>query len=337
MDSNYVPLGRRGDPWFDDGNIILVPESESQVAFKVHRGVLSRHSEVFQSMFDIPQPASADGDPWGGCACQVILMYDLPVELSNLIKALYDGATFKTSCLDDFFYLAGILRLSTKYFILHLRTQAIRHLTQTWSFTLRGHDDMVELALKSPLIENMSHPYVHPIHVLNLAREVNVRIVVPSAMYFLSLYPLTDILRADHPKLVVKHPSRPLSQLSTGDIEAYTLMFQHRLDVILDFVRRFVGERVANASKCQNHQTPCTRGFARLAARLSRSWKTRTGPLHYMMQAVEELSNDGSICVPCRRSFREDVVRLREDIWDNLPAVVGSTTWDDLKRMDLPP
>lgn len=246
------------------------------------------------------------------------------------------SSTFTTSNLDDFFYLAGILRLSTKYFVGHLRSQAIRHLTQTWSYTLRGHDAMVDLALKSPVIENMSHPYVHPIHVLNLAREVNVQIVVPSALYFLSLYPLTDILRADHPKLLVKHPSRPSSQISTVDIQAYTLMFQYRLDVILDFVRRFVGERVAHP-QCQNHQTPCMRGFAILTSRLSRSWNARTGPLHYMMQAVQEISDDGSICLSCRRSFREDVIRLREDIWDNLPAVVGSKTWDDLRAMDLPP
>jgi hypothetical protein len=244
-------------------------------------------------------------------------------------------STFTTSSLDDFFYLAGILRLSTKYFVGHLRTQAIRHLTQTWSFTLRGHDDMVELALQSPVVENMSHPYVHPIHILNLAREVNVRIIVPSTLYFLSLYPLIDILRADHPKLVVKHPSRPSSQISTGDIEAYILMFQYRLDVILGFVRHFVGERTAHTATCLNNQTPCTRGFARLAARLSRSWNTRTGPLHYMMQAVEELSDDGSVCLPCRRSFREDVIRLREQIWDNLPVVISSATWDDLKAMDL--
>lgn len=240
-----------------------------------------------------------------------------------------------TRSLDDFFYLAGILRLSTKYFIKHLRTQAIRHLTQTWSFTLRGHDDMVELAIKSPLVDNMSHPYVHPIHILNLAREVDVHIIVPSVLYFLSLYPLTDILRADHPKLVFKHPSRPSSHIAAADVEAYTLMFQHRLDIILDFVRRFVGERTANAKICQNNRTPCTRGFARLTARLSRSWKTRTGPLHYMMQAVQELSEDESVCLPCRKSFREDVIHLREEIWDNLPAVATSTTWDALKAMDL--
>lgn len=56
------PPWTHGDPWFEDGNIILMPESgskhssEAQVAFKVHRGMLARHSEIFQSMFDIPQP-----------------------------------------------------------------------------------------------------------------------------------------------------------------------------------------------------------------------------------------------------------------------------------------
>lgn len=238
---------------------------------------------------------------------------------------------FKTRSLDDFYYLAGILRLSTKYGIDHLRLQAIKHLTTTWSYTLRGHDIMVDLALKSAIMENMTHPYVHPIHVLNLAHETNVRIVVPSVIYFLSLYLLIDVLRADHPKLVVEHPSRPSSQLCTTDIQAYTVMFQHRLDVILDFVRRFVGEREANETICRNSQAPCTRGFARLSSRLSRSWMPRTGPFHYMLQAIQEISGDETICRPCRNSFTEDVTRLRGELWDNLPLVIGYPTWDDMK------
>lgn len=161
------------------------------------------------------------------------------------------------------------------------------------------------------------------------------QIVVPSALYFLSLYPLTDILRADHPKLNFQHPSKPSSHISTADIEAYTLMFQHRLEMILDFVRRFVGQRTADASICLNKQAPCTRGFARLSSRLSRSWKTRTGPLHYMLQATQELSDDGTVCLPCRKAFREDVDRYREEAWDRLPEVIGSTSWDNLKGMDL--
>lgn len=162
------------------------------------------------------------------------------------------------------------------------------------------------------------------------------RLVIPSALYFLSLYPLIDILRADHTKLTAQHPSRPSSQLSISDIEGYTLMFQYRLDVILDFVRKFVSGRTADPLKCQNKQTPCTRGFSRLASRLSRSWKTRTGPFHYMMQAVQEIWVDESVCIPCRTAFREDVMSLRERIWHDLPARVGLTDWEDLKAVDLP-
>jgi len=54
-----------------------------------------------------------------------------------------------------------------------------------------------------------------------------------------------------------------------------------------------------------------------------------------MLQAVQELSDDNSVCISCRKTFREDVNRLRQSIWENLPGVVGLMTWDDLKAMDL--
>ncbi|KAL0581170.1 hypothetical protein V5O48_000860 [Marasmius crinis-equi] len=242
---------QRGDPWFEDGNIILVAHDEANpTAFRVHRGVLARHSEVFQGMFEIPQPQSVFKAPQG---CQVVPMYDIPNDLSNLVKALYDGPSFTNRSIEDFFYLAGVLRLSTKYFINHLRLQAIRHLTHTWSYTLQGHDDMVELAVRTPFVNNLSYPFVHPLHVLNLARETNVRIVLPSVFYFLSLYPLQDLLREDHPKLLIDHPSKPSSTLDPHDIKFYTLMFQRRMDLLMDFTRRNdfqTRELLENANWC---------------------------------------------------------------------------------------
>ena len=86
--TNTVPLDKRGDPWFDDGNIILLSQ-DSSVAFKVHRAFLSRHSEVFKYMFELAQPNLDTNEMLDGC--QVIPMFDHPIELSNLIKALYDG------------------------------------------------------------------------------------------------------------------------------------------------------------------------------------------------------------------------------------------------------
>ncbi|KAF7346545.1 BTB domain-containing protein [Mycena sanguinolenta] len=324
----------RGEPYFEDGNVILMcGESPASVTFRVHRSVMARHSEVFESMFLVPQPETSMVETLDGC--QVVRMFDEPVELSNLIGALYDGAKFSNERLEDFYYLAGILRLATKYFIAKLRTQAIEHLTQTWSHTLKGHDDMVEAALRAPLVGGLSYPRVHPLHVVSLAREVNVRIILPSAIYFLSLYPLEDLLRGDHPKLIVEHPSRPSSVLSPADLRDYTLMFQHRLDTILHFVRAFCGKRTA-LQACPS-PSACSHGFAKLSSRLSRSWITRTGPLHYMSQAVFDLAEDsrGSVCGLCRRAFAQDVATLREKVWSELPSILGLPSWTELEAMDL--
>ncbi|TCD70521.1 hypothetical protein EIP91_002866 [Steccherinum ochraceum] len=326
-----VRLGKRGDPWFEDGNIILVPE-DSSIYFKVHRDFLSRHSEIFKSMFELPQP-TADAEILD--ECQVVRMYDLPVELSNLIKALYDGSSPLTRGhgIDDFLYTAGILRLSTKYFITRLRAQAIQHLMKTWSNTLRGHDQMIELALKAPHIDDKSYPYVHPLHVLNLARSTNVQIILPLAIYFLSLYPLTDILAADHPKLTIKHASCPSSDLSPQDLQAYTLMYQARVDIMLDFVRSVCGDRSSPAS-CQNEGT-CIKAFTRVSSIQSRSWRIRTGPLHFMVQVSEQIADNPDICGPCKRAFRQDVTTLREDVWRRLPSLCGLPSWSELEALDL--
>ncbi|KAF5367816.1 hypothetical protein D9757_010352 [Collybiopsis confluens] len=351
----------RGDPWFEDGNIILVAKEETPasseanpIGFRVHKGVLSRHSEVFQGMFELSRPDSILGSVdeaeltrYEGC--QVISMYDIPIELSNLVKALYDGVIFRNRSLDDFFYLASILKLSTKYFVSHLRTLAIKHLTQTWSHDLKGHDTMLELAIRTPPApyspdssspaNKLSYPYVHPIHVLNLARSTNVQIVIPSALYFLSLYPLTDILRKDHPKLRVVHPSKPESDLSSLDLKYYTLMYQRRMDGILEFINTLVGDRASPSSEipCPNRSAKsCTRNFHRLRTRLATSWVVRTGPFNFIAQAISSVNQDpDGFCTACREAFVKDAGDYRERFWAELPSVCGLPQWDAMKEEEL--
>ncbi|THH30658.1 hypothetical protein EUX98_g3533 [Antrodiella citrinella] len=302
--NKITPLHKRGDPWFDDGNIVLVPE-DSSIAFKVHRDFLSRHSEIFKSMFELPTPTSEvpllDD-------CQVVPMYDLPFELSNLIKALYDG----TGPLEDFLYTAGILRLSTKYFITRLRIQAIQHLVQTTS-----HIHMSILYMSST----------------SLGRT-NVQVIIPSVLYFLTLYHLSDLLSGNHVKLQVDHPSCPSADLSPQDLQAYTIMYQERIQIILRFIRHTCGERTA-VHGCQSSVT-CTKAFTRVSSRLSRTWRVRTGPLSYMVQVSDEVAEHDGICGPCKRPFRQDVTTLREDIWRRLPSVVGMSSWEELTKNDMP-
>lgn len=212
--------------------------------------------------------------------------------------------------------------------------QAIRFLSETWGYTMKGQDIMLDCALKATPVDGMTYPFAHPLHLLNLARDTNVSLIVPSALYFLSLYPLHDILRGDHPKLQVEHPSRPACTISARDLQDYTLMHQHRLELTLDFIRRTCGERQAIAG-CKGDRAACTKAFARLSSRLSRAWNLRTGPFHFMIQAVDQLDEDHSICMPCRRSFGQDVVVMREELWKELPSKIGLPPWEELIARDL--
>jgi hypothetical protein len=72
------------DLWFDDGNIVVICASS---AFKVHRGHLARHSEVFQSLFSIPQPC--DAERFEGCDC--VVFHDSALDMLYFLRALYDG------------------------------------------------------------------------------------------------------------------------------------------------------------------------------------------------------------------------------------------------------
>lgn len=195
---------------------------------------------------------------------------------------------------------------------------------------------MLHVAMNAPVIHDRTYPYVHPMHTLNLARETNVQIIIPSALYFLSIYPLEEILRADHPKLITSHPSSPASTFtSTEDLQLYTLMYQHRIATILRFVRKFCGERTASPKCTQQGTGACNRGLSRLASRVYRSWVEKTGPLHFIAQAIYEINSDRSICETCRQAFQEDATALRETVWKGLPAAVGLPSWEEMEKVEL--
>lgn len=75
---------QRSDFWFKDGNVILMA---GNVAFKVHRGNLERHSEIFRDMLSIPQPPDAETFE----DCPLIELHDSPMDLWHLLRAIYDG------------------------------------------------------------------------------------------------------------------------------------------------------------------------------------------------------------------------------------------------------
>ncbi len=81
---NFV---KHADIWFEDGNIVLISE---QSGFRVHKGLLTRHSEVFRDMFLMPQPPPTEEESFEGCPT-VRLVDDRSEEVATILAILYDG------------------------------------------------------------------------------------------------------------------------------------------------------------------------------------------------------------------------------------------------------
>ena len=70
--------------WFKDGNVIFVAQTPS-MSFRVHKSILSRHSEVFQDLFSIPQPPTADTIE----GCSVVHVSDTSFDFRQFLRVIY--------------------------------------------------------------------------------------------------------------------------------------------------------------------------------------------------------------------------------------------------------
>ncbi|TCD61854.1 hypothetical protein EIP91_007823 [Steccherinum ochraceum] len=180
---------KRGEIWFEDGNLILVTQ---KVAFKVFRGIISQHSEIFRDMFDMPQPARQDKVD----GCLMVNLSDSPEDLVCLLSALHNSASrfFNDDHALQFDEVSAMLRLGSKYMIDHVREEAIRRLKQCFPNDLEDyvtphtqsslfyHDDKRDASDYCP----QSSVYVKlrdcP-RAVSLARAHDLGCVLPAAFY----------------------------------------------------------------------------------------------------------------------------------------------------------
>ena len=134
--------------WFDDGSVIIQAENTQ---YRVHRSLLSRHSNIFKDMFSLPQPAVDLGPTFEGCP--VVLLSDKAADLEHVLSVIYDGIRsgiiaiaflnlisairvhdMRTSISVDF--LGAILRLGKKYDITYLCEEGLKRLRLEFPATL---------------------------------------------------------------------------------------------------------------------------------------------------------------------------------------------------------
>ena len=68
---------------FEDGTIIL---TTTKVSFRVYKGILAEHSEVFSDMFSLPQPNTYDTCLYH---CPSVHLEDNPDDLRHVLRVLF--------------------------------------------------------------------------------------------------------------------------------------------------------------------------------------------------------------------------------------------------------
>ncbi|KAJ7053230.1 hypothetical protein C8F01DRAFT_1375387 [Mycena amicta] len=330
----------RSNLWFHDGNIVLVASS---VAFKVHRGQLRRHSEVFDDLFSIPQPPEQDlldGCPW-------VEVYDCPTDVLYFLTALYDGLYFKTPQSSDFPVIAGVLRLSSKYLVEHLRQRCIARLELEWPSTLAGWDSREQAATDALGHYAPRVPYAHPILVIDLALQLSLPSLFPAAMYDLSRYGPSKIIAGTPTPSPVPFVSPPTHSDAPMHLSQCFLIATFRgRERAQRYLAEFVFKELEGRSPAADcmyleEDSPsrkCRESFYFIMLNVLRSvggiaCGRDADPLYTLVQAIDMLSrmdfSDGQrqcglkMCHPCKVDFAKTAQRAREEVWALLPSWFG--------------
>ncbi|KAJ7113297.1 hypothetical protein C8R43DRAFT_1091420 [Mycena crocata] len=339
----------RSELWFLDGNIVIIASS---VAFKVHRGQLRRHSEVFDDLFSIPQPK--DQDLYDDCPW--VEVYDCPSDVLHFLKALYDGLYFKSPGANDFPAVAAVLRLSTKYLVEHLRQRCMTRLDLDWPTTLAGWDTREQNATDTSGHYAPRACCPHPILVIDLALDLGLTSLLPAAMY--------DLARYGPSKIMAGTPAPPLSFSSSFTLasaaaaaptpRAPTLLSpallistfsgrEHAQRFLADFVIKELQGRTPApdclyAEDSLERSRMCRESFYFIMLNVLRSvggiaCGRDADPLFTLVQAMDMLSrtdfSDGhrqcglKLCHACKVDFAGSATRAREQVWRLLPAWFG--------------
>ena len=84
-DRSSTVLTRHREFYFLDGSVTMIIDA---MAFKVHQLVLSRHSDVFPGMWDVPLPKLGIPDIDG---CPTLELQDDASDFTDTLKAIYDS------------------------------------------------------------------------------------------------------------------------------------------------------------------------------------------------------------------------------------------------------
>ncbi|KAI4519765.1 hypothetical protein GGG16DRAFT_63234 [Schizophyllum commune] len=290
-------------PWFSDGNITLIAGDSS---FRVFKSILAAHSTFFRDLFW----SASDEGPHGPDGLPILQLHDDPAELSCFLRAIFDSSYFNvhpSSPVPLTTSIVGVLRLSHKYDIRHLRHRALLHAerlvpTTYAAFRAGGF---------------ISRPADTFYLLADVALEVGADWLLPAALEAGSRH--LHWLR-EHCQRLSMHIAEhnDVGERCAAGLEAIQEAGRDRL-ALFD---------VAD-TECVHHSKRCRRSLQQVKYRHASSSMPPTGMAWQEIEA--ELR--ASVCSQCLELWKERDTEWAVDYWNNLPAVFELGGWKRLQRM----
>ncbi|KAI0260009.1 hypothetical protein BC834DRAFT_832496 [Gloeopeniophorella convolvens] len=149
--------------YFDDGNVIL---RTGKTLFRVHRSVLAHHSDALRALVRPEQGSPQLRN------CMLVVLEDEREDIEVMLQTIYDGmrVDFETITIENWPAVSGLLRTSTKYGLIRVRSDLLRLFAREWPTTLEAY----LLKESSPRPVDQEDLIVHPACVIALLRETGI-------------------------------------------------------------------------------------------------------------------------------------------------------------------
>ncbi|KAL6298842.1 hypothetical protein BKA93DRAFT_743329 [Sparassis latifolia] len=304
-------LQQDADFWFADGSIVLIAENAT---FRVHQGVLSRHSEVFRELFTVPQPH----DEQSVYGCPVVRLYDSPIDLRYLLRVLYDGRkhSVKHEPRLEFSEVEAVVRLAHKYELNELREEGVQRIMAVFTddFTVYSRSDEVG----RPRLFLRPSDAISVVKLAHLTQELT---LLPLALYDCARLSATQLMEG------VSLANGTIDRLSQEDlarcIDGKSVLAHKRAMVILGTFVKGSHERV--------HSLQCATNLRVLLLSLTDKLPMGCHPLKCLRDYIDKSCEWGKLCDKCRQVMHAKHLESRREIWRDLPSYFGLDDWDKLR------
>ncbi|KAF7370417.1 BTB domain-containing protein [Mycena sanguinolenta] len=281
----------RSEIWFRDGSVVLQAQNTQ---FRVHFGVLARHSSVFSDMWELPQPS--DESTVDGC----------PVRF-------YDS-TFHSQKVIPLPVLGAMIRLGRKYDFKDLLHSAVERVTAVYPKTVGEY-----LAMRTTF-ETIEWYDGIDLDMLALLSENKIFTALPVACYrAVEATTLSELLEG------IPKDDGTRASLSEGDrnrcaIGRQTLLVkQFEPGYTFGWLRKWDFTDCPSPAACHNLRETESKGF-------KRGYRIRAASRVFLA-----LANWG-FCTACAHHAKNSLSAGRKKIWEELPEIFGLPPWDQLKN-----